>query len=75
MTFDKEMKTLEQAAKDGKPTAPISNSIPGGLSVDDAHEICEGNLQRRLEVGEKLIGYKIGFTNIAMCGDSIEDQQ
>lgn len=64
MAFEKEINMLTQAEKERKPIAPISDTIPGGLSVEDANMICEGNLQRRLDAGEKLAGYKIGFTNI-----------
>jgi 2-keto-4-pentenoate hydratase len=66
MAFEKEQKILEQAERDRKPIGPISDLMPGGLSLEDAHAICEGNIQKRLDSGEKLAGFKVGFTNIAI---------
>jgi 2-keto-4-pentenoate hydratase len=66
MAFEKEQRILEQAEKDRKPVGPISDLVPGGLSLEDAHAICEGNIQKRLESGEKLAGFKVGFTNFAV---------
>jgi len=64
MAFEKEMKILADAEKERSPIGPLSDLVPGGLNLGDAHEICEGNIQRRLEAGEKIAGYKVGFSNI-----------
>lgn len=64
MAFEKEMDMLVKAMEDRVPMGPISDLVPGGLSLDDAHALCEGNIQRRLAAGEKLAGFKVGFTNI-----------
>jgi 2-keto-4-pentenoate hydratase len=66
MAFEREQKILEEAEKDRKPVGPISDRVPGGLSLDDAHAICEAIINKRLESGEKLAGFKVGFTNIAV---------
>lgn len=64
MAFEKEMKILADAEKQRNPIGPLSDLVPGGLKLGDAQEVCEGNIQRRLDAGEKLAGYKVGFTNI-----------
>jgi 2-keto-4-pentenoate hydratase len=65
MAYEKEMKMLERAEKETSPIDSISGIVPGGLSVDDALVICEGNIRRRLDQGERLVGYKVGLTNLA----------
>jgi 2-keto-4-pentenoate hydratase len=65
MTFEKEMEALVRAERERKPIGPLSDLAPGGeLSLDDAHTICEANVQKRLDAGERIAGYKVGFTNI-----------
>ncbi len=64
MGLKKEMRLLARAEKDKNPIGPISDRFSEGLSIEDAHMICEGNIQNRLKAGENLVGYKIGFTNI-----------
>jgi len=64
MAFEKEMTVLREAERDRVAVGPISDLVPGGLSLADAHAICEGNIQRRLDAGETHVGYKVGFTNI-----------
>lgn len=64
MAFEKVMQTLVQAEKEGIPIGPVSDMVPGGLTLEDAHAICEGNLQKRLDAGETVAGFKVGFTNI-----------
>ncbi|MBN1106976.1 MAG: fumarylacetoacetate hydrolase family protein [Deltaproteobacteria bacterium] len=66
MAFEKEMQVLVDAEKARKPIGPVSDLVPGGLSLDDAHRICERNIEKRIQAGEKLAGYKIGFTNLAV---------
>ncbi len=64
MDFEREIQILAQSEKERKPVGPISDLVSGELSLDDAHRICEGGIQRRLDAGENLAGYKVGFTNI-----------
>ncbi len=64
MAFEKEMQLLVRAEKEGNPIGPISDRFSKELSLEDAHTICEGNIGNRIKAGEKLVGYKIGFTNI-----------
>jgi 2-keto-4-pentenoate hydratase len=45
---------------------PVSDLIPGGLTLDLAHEVCELNMARRQTQGETVVGFKIGFTNLAV---------
>ncbi|MBW1789105.1 MAG: fumarylacetoacetate hydrolase family protein [Deltaproteobacteria bacterium] len=65
MVYEDEMKRLEQAEKTRKPIDPISQSFSGDLPLEGAYAICEGNIQRRLDSGEKIVGFKVGLTNIA----------
>jgi 2-keto-4-pentenoate hydratase len=55
---------LIQAERDRAAVGPVSDLVPGGLSLDLAHAICERNIARRLEAGERIAGFKVGFTNI-----------
>ena len=64
MAFEKEIQVLVEAEKNREAVGPISDLVPGGLSLEDAHTICETIIGRRLDAGEKLAGYKVGFTNI-----------
>jgi 2-keto-4-pentenoate hydratase len=61
---------IQQVLRDAEATAtavgPVSDLIEGGLTLDGAHDICEANIGRRLAAGERQVGYKIGFTNIAV---------
>jgi 2-keto-4-pentenoate hydratase len=66
MDFEQAKEMLLRAEADCRPMGPISELIPGGLTLEDAHAICEGNIERRLRAGEKLAGYKVGFTNIPL---------
>lgn len=60
------IQALSNAEKTRTPIGPVSDLFPGGLSLEDAHRICDGNIQRRVAAGDKIAGYKIGFTNIAI---------
>jgi 2-keto-4-pentenoate hydratase len=31
-----------------------------------AHQVCESNIARRVAAGEQVVGYKVGFTNLAV---------
>ena len=64
MAFEKERRILVAAEEAAEPVGPISDLLPGGLTLDAAHMICEENIQARLDAGAKLAGYKVGFTNI-----------
>jgi 2-keto-4-pentenoate hydratase len=66
MGFEKEMQILVDAEKNRVAVGPISDVVPGGLNLDDAHRICESNIEKRVQAGEKLAGFKIGFTNLAV---------
>lgn len=66
MAFEKEMQILVDAEKARKPVGPISDLVQGGLTLDAAHQICESNIASRIKAGEKIAGYKIGFTNLAV---------
>lgn len=55
---------LAQAERDRTAVRPVSDLVPGGLTLDVAHAVCEHNLQRRLDSGERIAGFKVGFTNI-----------
>ena len=57
---------LVQAERDRAAVGPVSDLVPGGLSLDLAHAICERNIGRRLDAGQRLVGFKVGFTNIAV---------
>jgi 2-oxo-3-hexenedioate decarboxylase/2-keto-4-pentenoate hydratase len=45
---------------------PVSDLVEGGLTLDMAHAICESNVARRVVTGERVAGYKVGFTNLAV---------
>lgn len=66
MALEKEMQILVDAEKARKPVGPVSDLVSGGLSLDDAHRICERNIEKRIKAGEKMAGFKIGFTNLAV---------
>lgn len=66
MAFAKAIRVLIEAAKNRQAVGPISDLVPGGLSLEDAHTICETIIQRRIEAGDEHIGYKVGFTNISV---------
>lgn len=64
MAFEKEIQVLVEAEKNRQAVGPISDLVPGGLSLEDAHTICETIIGQRIAAGEELVGYKVGFTNI-----------
>jgi 2-keto-4-pentenoate hydratase len=64
MTLAEIRQVLVQAEKTRTPVGPVSDLYPGGLSLDDAHTICEANIKARTAAGEAQRGYKVGFTNI-----------
>jgi 2-keto-4-pentenoate hydratase len=64
MAFEEQIQVLVEAEQNRQAVGPISDLVPGGLSLDDAHTICETIIGRRMAAGEQLVGYKVGFTNI-----------
>jgi 2-keto-4-pentenoate hydratase len=66
MSIGHVMAVLVEAERTRTAVGPVSDLVAGGLTLDMAHRICEGNLQRRLERSERIAGYKVGFTNIAV---------
>ncbi len=63
---DRVSKALRQAEQSRVPIDPVSNMMSGGLTLEIGHAVCEANLQRRLEAGRRVVGYKIGSTNNAV---------
>ena len=58
------IRVLAEAERDRRAVGPVSDLVPGGLTLDMAHEVCETAIGRRLERGERIAGFKVGFTNI-----------
>lgn len=48
-----------------RATPPMASLVRGGLTVELADTICECNVADRLAAGERVVGYKVGFTNAA----------
>jgi len=57
---------LRHAETTRTAVGPVSDLIEGGLTLDRAHDICESNVARREAAGERMAGFKVGFTNIAV---------
>ena len=55
---------LREAEEARQAIGPASDLVDGGLSLEAAHAVCEHNVERRLEAGGRIAGYKVGFTNI-----------
>ena len=51
------------AAYDGSALTGLPSAEPAGLSWAEAFAVAERTRQVRLERGERIVGYKIGFTN------------
>ena len=64
MAHEKLREILVKAERDRVPVGPVSDLVEGGLTLDMAHTIAEENIQVRLDSGETMRGYKVGFTNI-----------
>lgn len=54
---------LDTAALKAEATAQIS--LENQLSIDEAYQIQKASIDRRIERGESLTGYKLGFTSRA----------
>ncbi len=55
---------LREAEAARSAIGPASDLVDGGLTLDAAHAVCEHNVARRVDSGERIAGYKVGFTNI-----------
>jgi 2-oxo-3-hexenedioate decarboxylase/2-keto-4-pentenoate hydratase len=64
MTIDQARATLKRAEADRQAIGPVSDLFTGGLTLDQAHEICEATIAERIAAGDPLRGFKVGFTNI-----------
>lgn len=62
-TVDHLSEILRIAGQSRSAVGPVSDLVAGGLTVDMAHAVCEANIQKRLEAGERIVGYKVGSTN------------
>ncbi|NLV74909.1 MAG: hypothetical protein GXY52_09570 [Chloroflexi bacterium] len=60
------LQALLEAERSRQPIGPVSDLVEGGLSLGEAHRLCEVAMAARYKAGEVLVGYKIGFTNIAV---------
>lgn len=54
---------LDQAAREAKPIPQMAEQE--GYSLDEAYKIQLTSIQRRIERGEKITGFKLGFTSKA----------
>jgi 2-keto-4-pentenoate hydratase len=66
LKHQKILEALQNAEKTRVAIGPVSDMVPGGLTLDDAKAINEEGIRQRLEKGEKIAGYKVGFTNLAV---------
>ena len=64
--IDRIAAVLRDAEASRTAVGPVSDLVEGGLSLDMAHDVCESNIARREAAGERIVGYKVGFTNIAV---------
>jgi 2-keto-4-pentenoate hydratase len=62
-TVDQLSEILRIAGQSRSAVGPVSDLVAGGLTVDMAHAVCEANIQKRLDAGERIVGYKVGSTN------------
>jgi 2-keto-4-pentenoate hydratase len=63
-TVEHMIQVLSDAERDRAAVGPVSDLVTGGLTLGLAHEVCETTIQRRLDRGERIAGFKVGFTNI-----------
>ena len=66
MNLERQQQMLIEAEAKRQAMGPVSDTVPGGLTLEQAHTICEANIARRQAAGEWLVGYKVGFTNLAV---------
>lgn len=63
MTSIQIAQVLNQAAREAKPIAQMAEKE--GFSLSEAYKIQFTSIQRRIERGEKITGFKLGFTSKA----------
>ena len=63
MTNNEIAKTLDQAALTAKPTGQMAQNV--NMSITQAYDIQDLLIQKRLDRGENITGYKLGFTSKA----------
>ncbi len=63
---DRIRQVLIEAERSRVAVGPVSDLVPGGLDLDLAHNVCEATIAERVAGGERIAGYKVGFTNIAV---------
>ncbi len=63
MTLPQIAQQLDKAAREAKPIPQFSTNTP--FSLSDAYKIQLTSIQRRIERGEKITGFKLGFTSKA----------
>lgn len=56
---------LYQAERQAQPIDPISLRFPG-MTISDSYAIQEQWVQRKIDDGQRVVGYKIGYTSRAM---------
>jgi 2-keto-4-pentenoate hydratase len=56
---------LAHAATDARPIAPLTDTVPD-LAVEDAYEIAQRIVERRVRGGARVIGHKVGLTSPAV---------
>jgi 2-keto-4-pentenoate hydratase len=65
-----ELERIAEVLRDSEESriavGPVSDLIQHGLTIDLAHQICESNIALREAGGETVVGFKIGFTNMAV---------
>lgn len=62
--YEQVIAVLAEAERTRTAIGPVSDLIEGGLTLEDAHKICETAIARRVHAGDPVVGFKIGFTNI-----------
>jgi len=62
--IDRIRSVLIAAERSRVPVGPVSDLVAGGLSLDLAHGVCEKTIGERVAAGERMAGFKVGFTNI-----------
>lgn len=63
---------LAAARRDGQPHAPISSSV--AFDIDDAYAIQRAGTELRVQRGERIVGWKLGYTSLAMRAQMGIDQ-
>jgi 2-keto-4-pentenoate hydratase len=62
--IDRITHVLARAEAERTAVGPVSELVNGGLTLEDAHLICETAIQRRVDAGARIAGFKVGFTNL-----------